>query len=407
MLSRIAYAFFIIGLFCGLYSQTVDIPFDQLDEIIIQTSPDNKVFQAEQEMFVAESKAELQWSNPELELEREELTNNFYSEYEFIVGIGKNITMPWVGSAHKSMWKSRIIANDYFQKSHLLELLATTRLQYVEIQLLSEKRDRLAGIQSLIQQASQISDDRLEQGSISGMQNKLLQISLFNLNSGLLEIKRHITFLNSDLKLGIGFTQDQDILLSSQINFKPVDLQIIREESSIGSNPVVIASTHLIEASQKLVKMEQGKLLPEMGIRSGYKQASDNLNGYVVGLSLPLPFFNQNRAKVQQQQLQANILEIQTSRLKTELQNKVTNNLSSLNDLFVLLSDSQTDFKKQDEIIEDLVFSFKEGWIELGDVLEGIRIYSESLNSYYENLALYYKTAFQLEKLTGKKLVSF
>ena len=52
-----------------------------------------------------------------------------------------------------------------------------------------------------------------------------------------------------------------------------------------------------------------------------------------------------------------------------------------------------------------MYFSFQEGWSDIGDVMDGIQVYSENLDQYYENLVEYYQSVFQLEALLARDFV--
>jgi heavy metal efflux system protein len=407
MLLRIAYAFFTIGYLCVAYAQTVEIKFDQIKGMVIQNSPEMKILEAGQKMVVAESKAELQWSNPEIEIGKESISNKTGSEDEFIAAIGKTITMPWVGSLHKGMWRDKIAASGSLQKAQFFELLAETKSLYVEIVLLDKKRERLSEFQAILKQASQISLDRFNEGTISGLQNGMMQISLFNLNSELLKIEREVFSLKSDFKIALGIGPTQNIYLKNPVGYLPFNFESIANTADLNVNPAILAFNYLIHSSQKQGRMEKASVLPEISISGGYKKVNSDLDGYVMGVSFPLPVLNKNKAKMQQRQIETNILKIKAERFRSELIVEIQNKLTSLKGYAGLLSNSQNDIQNTNEIIENLVFSFQEGWINLGDVIDGMQIYSESLDSYYENLKDYYLTAFQLEALMGKELVFF
>lgn len=407
MLLRIAYAFFSIGYFCVVFSQPVEIGFDQLKDLLLKNSPEMKLLEAGHKSIVAESKAELQWSNPELEIERESIASKTDSEDEFLMAIGKTLTLPWVGSLHKKMWRDQVSASEYLHKAQFLQLLADQKSLYVKVQLLDKKRERLSEFQSILNQASQIFLDRFNEGTISGIQNKLLQISLVNLNSELLIIDREVLLLKSDFKIALGLGQNENLVLKSAVDYKSFDFQSLATATNLPKNPGNVAFNYLIQSSQYSAQMEKAKVLPEITISGGYKKVNSDFDGYVMGLSIPLPVFNTNKAKAQQQQIETNILKIKAERFRQELNAEILNKVSFLKGYGGLLEQSQANFQNANGIIENLVYSFQEGWISLGDVIDGMQIYSESLNSYYENLMEYYFTTFELEALVGKELVTF
>jgi hypothetical protein len=69
-----------------------------------------------------------------------------------------------------------------------------------------------------------------------------------------------------------------------------------------------------------------------------------------------------------------------------------------------LLKLYHVDFELIEEHVTDLALSYREGWIDLGDFLEGIRIYAEGIESYFDMLENYNNIVFELERLTEQEL---
>ena len=57
--------------------------------------------------------------------------------------------------------------------------------------------------------------------------------------------------------------------------------------------------------------------------------------------------------------------------------------------------------------MEDLVYSFQEGNITLNELLNAIHTYSDGIHNYYKLMITYYHDIFELEAMTGRKLVNF
>ena len=62
------------------------------------------------------------------------------------------------------------------------------------------------------------------------------------------------------------------------------------------------------------------------------------------------------------------------------------------------------DFEQIEEHIKDLALSYREGWLDLGDFLEGIRTYAEGIESYFDMLEDYNDRVFELERLTEREI---
>ena len=69
-----------------------------------------------------------------------------------------------------------------------------------------------------------------------------------------------------------------------------------------------------------------------------------------------------------------------------------------------LLKRYHGDFELIEEHVKDLALSYREGWIDLGDFLEGIRTYAEGIESYFNMLEDYNDIVFELERLTEREI---
>ena len=409
MSKRIAVCAIVFLVFLGTgQAQSVQLEFDELEKVALKNSPSAKILATEFDLQAAKSRSELQWSNPELVIEQEKIQNESKDETEFVIAVGKSFKLPWAGRPNRSAWREQLKAAEYFQSAKKLELMSAIKSQYVHLKMLWKKSERLEGFYAIIERASQIASDRHGEGTLSGLENQLVQMSLFNLNSELLELERESNELTSALKLELGISGETSLSLATEIEFKSFVVPRSNELSEIlKSNPGLKALHHLDSAYKDRIKMEKGNVLPEITIFGAYKNLDRDLDGYVFGVSLPLPVLNTNRAQIQQRQLEHRMLSIEAKRFRGELENEITNNHTAFNQLLSFLQSKGVQFEKKNSVIENLVYSFQEGWIDLGDVLDGIQVYSQGLDSYYSNIIQYYETAFKIEALLGKEFVKF
>ena len=81
--------FTVLLLFGIVSAQTVEISFDQLGDYFIQNSPKAKELNLEYKILSAESKMDLQWKNPQIVVEQENLKNSVETDKEFVAAVEK------------------------------------------------------------------------------------------------------------------------------------------------------------------------------------------------------------------------------------------------------------------------------------------------------------------------------
>ena len=409
MLFRSTFFALVFSILSSAYSQedTITISFQELRDYAIAHSPEVKIIEQKYDLKVADSKLDLQWSNPEFEYEHEMVTDQSMRERELALTVGKHITTPWVYALQRSSWKDRLKAAEFEKESALLHFLAEIKSGYATIKLIESKTELLGHFQQVIQQASKIAKDRSDEGALSGLEQQLIQMSLFNLNGRLLRIKQEQRELENEWKTNLGLTSEQVINLSTSFEYKTINIEPINNYLSlIPKTPGFKQREKLQNTMQKRIRLAQASLLPEVHVFGGYKQVNTDFKGYVLGLSLPLPIMNLNRSQIFKERIHQNFVNIEFDVYKNRLTQEIKTTVKTIQDFKNSLEQYNHPFRSGDEVIENIVFSYQEGWITLGDVLNGIQIYAESIDEYYDQLANYYRNIFEFEALVDKELLA-
>ena len=353
------------------------------------------------------SKSELSWSNPELMTDIESVHNSGAGEREVVIGLGKHIKAPWTRRLENGKVNQELLAAKNETNDHRLKALARVRTLYVGVQLARRHSAQMEGFQQVIRRASHIATDRKQAGILSGLQEQLLQMSMFNLNAALQRLQRETQRLETSLKTGLGIEPECHLDLSTPVNF--ISVQLDPPETYYDRLMSTFALTrfeHLSAAREKGISLARARLIPGIEISGGYKKVSDDLQGYAFGIALPLPLLNLNRAEIQQRQIEQRMVELQQEQYLRAAKAQLREKLVTIHKLSQFLGENAEPFKVADKIVQDLVFSFQQGWIDLGDLLDGIQLYSESLANYYEQLFVYYATLFEFEVLLGMEVLT-
>lgn len=395
---------FVLG--CAVLADSaVHLKFSDLNQYL-ETSPTGRLLLSERDAKVAAAKSELQWRNPELEAEHEALSNDLTSDTESTVLIGKTFQSPWSRASYKKAGELDMDAAEFDRQFQQRELLADFKYAYVELQLKHKMQRKLELFLGHILRVSQISADRREQGTLSGMENQLLQMSVFNIKAAMLHLNSDIRRLDNAFKTRLGLAGEVNLVLETAVNFSAADLSLIDIEETLATSPHLRSYVSRMTSAQKKVAAEKADVLPDLTVMGGYKQVNQNLKGSVIGLSIPLPVLSLNRASIQRAQAELASTSIEYDLTKSEMMNHLQESVQLVQESQLLLADYATQFETTD-VMDNLVFSFKEGWLSLTELFSSIEVYASAIESYYAHVLHYYENIFQLEALTGQELVQF
>ena len=211
----------------------------------------------------------------------------------------------------------------------------------------------------------------------------------------------------NQFKTDLGLSEDRDVMLTTSIDFVPIDRSRIESVlTNLEQIPDYQAFVHLQEALKKQIVLEKMRLLPEMHFTGGYKEAGEDFKGYVIGLSVPLPILNRNRPKIEQSQIDYESASIEFEAYKLQLKRQLNHYQKSIDEFAAFFQANMQTFNRIDDTIGDNIFAFREGFLDVSDILNSIMMHKEAMDNYYEHLAQYYRTIFTLEALIGETLIS-
>ena len=125
----------------------------------------------------------------------------------------------------------------------------------------------------------------------------------------------------------------------------------------------------------------------------------------MVGLTLPLPIFNQNRAQVEIEQVSFSNLNTDITVFRNQISGQIEVQKKMIRTYESLFQNNLVQGKNNSDDLSQILSSFEEGWIDLSVMLNSVQIYHGFIQSYNEQLLNYYQAIFNLEALVGKRLI--
>ncbi len=174
----------------------------------------------------------------------------------------------------------------------------------------------------------------------------------------------------------------------------------------INQNPDVARWATEIQQREASLSLERAKGLPDLKISGGYKRVEDvNAGAAIVGISIPLPFFDRNQGNVKAARYNLNKAEAQRESKETEVVRALQESYQTLEAAWYEVNQLKKNvLPGAEKAYEAAQTGYREGKFDLLDVLDAQRTLFSSRTSYIEALADYHRAVADVERLIGQPL---
>lgn len=388
----------------AMAADSLTIRFADLDEWAKSRSLGAASIAGSLGLVKAERDIDLQRANPELAYDRQNVDGNKETQ----ITLGKSFEMPWVSMKRRAAWGERLRAAEYSADDQRVLLLRDLKSGYATLQLLGAHLSRLTHIREVLTDASHVATTRHTEGHLSGVENHLIQMTVITLQTEHQTALAERRDIENRWRAVLGNTSGQGFTLATPIDFQPVALLPVEDYADrFEDRPGHQSRLLYQQALAKHAGAERSRVLPSLNVYGGYKTIDPDYDGYVIGVSLSLPLLNSNRAAVRKFDFERQIATTETSRYRAEQLGQIGALVASIGESKETLALSKDHFQEDMVALDDLLFSYEEGWLTLSELLNAIQIEVTGLSDYYDHLIRYYQNIFELEAITGTTLVSF
>ena len=382
--------------------ERVSLKFDELVEFAVARSVVVQIIEGTYDLTRTERDQELQWTNPGFNYSQE--VADVREQYMIL---SKQIEMPWVYARRHRNWEFQLQAAEYKKQAQIRRLMTELKSGYIEIKLLGTQLAHLNQLRDVIVDASTVAQDQLKEGTLSGVEQHLIQMTLVNINARQQAIRQEEQSVRSQWKVNMGISGSADLQLLTDIHFQTAALNTTDFYLSMVPNtPGYKQGERTKMAIQSRMQMEKGRLIPHFSLFGGSKNVGSGL-GYVAGISIPLPVLNRNRAVIQKQQTELKIASRELERYEQNLRGQIQTLVLAIWNLGTSLDMTESHFKRHPDMISGVLAAYQEGWMSLTEMLNAILIHAEGNQKFYKQLTDYYRGLFELEAITGQTLVTF
>jgi outer membrane protein TolC len=395
--------FLCIG-FGSVKADELNIHFDQLDSLARMESPRSKIIEHEYQKSLAERDENLQWNNPELAYDIEKVD---VSE-EFQVTFGKQFALPWAHLSRRSAWNQRINSADLYRKSLMVDHVAEMKTGYVKVRINQQYLARLKQLHTILTEISHVAASRHTEGHISGIEEHLIKMALISLNANYHDAMQRRHEAMASWRTALGYSAEDSLILSTDIEYNKIELQPASHYIAVAEfQPGVQARQIMHQALSKQASAARASFIPSFNLYGGYKKIEPDYDGYVAGVSLSIPLFNRNSAAARKYRAESNIAAQEASLYRGQVEGKIRILTRSIEESQKILTTVANHPEEDIEFLNTLLQSYEEGWLTLSELLSAIQIETAGFEDYYDLLIKYYENLFELEALTGEKLITF
>lgn len=385
-------------------ADSLTIRFSDLDEYAQSKSLGAAAIAGSLALTRAERGVDLQRSNPELAIDHQGVDGNEETQ----ITLGKSFEMPWVTMKRRSGWSDRVRAAEFTADARSAELLGELKTGYVSLWLVGAQVARMNHLREVITDASHAATLRHSEGQLSGVEDHLIQMVVISLQAAHQAALGEQREIDGRWRALMGLGGDQEVALATPVVIRPVALapaQTYIEQSE--NRPGHQSRLLMQEALAKQASAERGRIFPSIGVYGGYKTIESDYDGYVAGVSLSLPLLSTNRAEAKRLEIERQLTATETAQYRAGTVARIRSLVRSIRESGEILARSAGHFDEDMAALDDLLYSYEEGWINLNDLLNAIQIEVDGLTDFYAHSIRYYRNVFELEAITGATLVTF
>lgn len=307
------------------------------------------------------------------------------------------------GSKVQAAYKSSE-ARAYFLEHEIAGLLMQMKQSYCKILLLTENVKALSVISGVFSDVVKKTGDRVSAGDVS-------EADLMKLSGEKNIIIRGLETLRSDLKaekkrLGLMLAlEDTDFDVSGELAVNPLSLSIQELTSmAVQKRPDIQGQHRTVEAAELLLTAAKRDAIPPIDLEAGYKKRTGGFNGFVFGVSIPLPFLNRNQGGIARAEADLAEEKVVYEALKKNTTTEISilfERIAALETRIAGLSDY---IKTARELTGIAGIAYEEGEAGLLELLDAARSEKELVMENNSAIYEYWSARFELERAIGAGL---
>jgi cobalt-zinc-cadmium efflux system outer membrane protein len=293
---------------------------------------------------------------------------------------------------------------DYQRKK--LDVLAATAKAFVEVLVAQEQVALNGDLLKLAEQTTTAVSEKVDAGKVSPVEKSRAQIELAAART---EANKAVRELEAARRRLAGFWGGERADFSRAVG-QLDDISALPDEESLkaflSNNPDLARWAAELERSEAALRLARSEAVPDLTLSAGVRnfQETDD-NAFVVGVSIPIPFFNRNQGGVSEARARVDKAQSEQRAAKVGL-------VTGLSDTWQSLSAAYTEaVGLRDEILpsaqstyESTELGYREGKLDFLQMLDAQRTLFTVKRQYLLALGSYHLASTDMERLVGVPL---
>lgn len=294
-------------------------------------------------------------------------------------------------------------ARMFFLEHEISGLLAQMKQSYFKVLLLKENEKALSEIAGFFSDVERKTEARVSVGDAS-------EADLMKLAGEKNKIVRGLEALRTDLK-------SEKRKLALLLNVEPTDFDVSGEfayrhlnlgiegliELGQQNRPDIKGQGKIVEASKVALSASKKEAIPSIDLEAGYKKRSGGFNGFIFGVSIPLPLFNRNQGGIARAQIELAQEKVVFEALKKNTTYELNLLFERIASLQVRIADLSSQIETARELTRIAGIAYEEGETTLLELLDATRSEKELVVENNTAVYDYWAARFELEKAIGTK----
>lgn len=285
----------------------------------------------------------------------------------------------------------------------VLSSLTQLKQVYYRALLLRENSRAMKDILNIFVDIENKTGERFRAGDISEAQYIKISAERGKFSSALegilSELKTEIMRLNVLLNM-----DETDIAVKDVLYYKPVALNLNELQTLAKKRADIKAQSLFVNAAETGLSLSKRERIMPIEIEAGYRKRTGGFEGFVFGVSVPIPLFDRNQSAVASANAGLRTEKLKEEQIRKAVINEVRNLFEKLTALNARIMDLSEQLKMSREITRIASIAYEEGEATVMEMLDAFRSETEMSMEYNNALYNYHALLFEMERAAGTNL---